>query len=161
MLNPNCWNVFANLVDLFNWLVGFVAVIRLSLTVWPGKQLEFRRFPCQPVKLSRIMATKPISRMDTQLDILQWCLSAMQCSLNIRGFSICHTLTNHIYQKYFTMCFEVQFSLVICGVTRISFGYQNRGKQGTFVFGPFNAFWPLQITKSVDNQGKIRQYQFL
>jgi len=61
--------------DLFNWLVGFVAVIRLSLMVWPGKQLEFRRFPCQTVKLSRIMATKSTSRMDTQLDILQWLLT--------------------------------------------------------------------------------------
>ncbi len=71
VLNPNCWKIFAKLVDLFNWLVGFVNVKWLSLTVWPGKQLEFRRFPCQTVKLSRITATKPTSRMDTRLDILQ------------------------------------------------------------------------------------------
>ncbi len=83
MLNPNCWNIFANLVNFFNWLVGFVAVIRLSLTVWPGKQFEFRRFPCQTLKLSCIMATKSTSRMDTRLDILQCYIAQYQWNINL------------------------------------------------------------------------------
>jgi len=46
------------------WLVGFVAVIRLSLTVWQGKHLNSSCLLGQTVKLSRIMATKPTSKLN-------------------------------------------------------------------------------------------------
>jgi len=39
-------------------LVCFVAVVRLSLTVWQGKRLNSSCLPGQTVKLSRITATK-------------------------------------------------------------------------------------------------------
>jgi len=48
-------------------LVGFVALIRLSLTVWQGKRLNSSCLPGQPVKLSRITATKPKSQLNKSI----------------------------------------------------------------------------------------------
>jgi len=45
-------------------LVGFVAIIRLSLTVWQGKRLNSSCLQGQTVKLSHITATKPTSQLN-------------------------------------------------------------------------------------------------
>jgi hypothetical protein len=45
-------------------LVGFVAVIRLSLTVWQGKRLNSSCLPGQTVKLSHLTLTKPTSQLN-------------------------------------------------------------------------------------------------